>query len=343
MGLSPEERQRIYEEEKTRAEARERIEKEKQQAAGSTGTGLSPNAAGLLCYLGGWITGIIFLVLEQKNKWVRFHAAQSLVVFGVFTVAVTVLGWIPLVGVVFSSLVSVAAFILWIILMVKAYQGARIKLLWAGNAAERIISWSVVEEESYKPPAPPSGPPAGPPPPPAADLGRQISEKIEDYFKHRREGRIAESSFAIAWSIVLLIFFNFFNQYVAYYSSESLDGATTWTRYPFFTQDISLWLPILTTTLILTIIGHAILITFDRYILRETILIVLSALGLATVATLLSIFPFDFSVIPNITAANATYLGVRIVLVLISVGIGIGIIVRLIKLIVHVVGQSPGY
>jgi len=343
MGLSPEERQRIYEEEKTRAEARERIEKEKQQAAGSTGTGLSPNAAGLLCYLGGWITGIIFLVLEQKNKWVRFHAAQSLVVFGVFTVAVTVLGWIPLVGVVFSSLVSVAAFILWIILMVKAYQGARIKLLWAGNAAERIISWSVVEEESYKPPAPPSGPPAGPPPPPAADLGRQISEKIEDYFKHRREGRIAESSFAIAWSIVLLIFFNFFNQYVAYYSSESLDGATTWTRYPFFTQDISLWLPILTTTLILTIIGHAILITFDRYILRETILIVLSALGLATVATLLSIFPFDFSVIPNITAANATYLGVRIVLVLISVGIGIGIIVRLIKLIVHVAGQSPGY
>jgi len=343
MGLSPEERQRIYEEEKARIEARERIEKEKQQAAGSTGTGLSPNAAGLLCYLGGWITGIIFLVLEQKNKWVRFHAAQSLVVFGVFTVAVTVLGWIPLVGVVFSSLVSVAAFILWIILMVKAYQGARIKLLWAGNAAERIISWSVVEEESYKPPAPPSGPPAGPPPPPAADLGRQISEKIEDYFKHRREGRIAESSFAIAWSIVLLIFFNFFNQYVAYYSSETVDGVTIWTKYPFFTQDINLWLPILTATLILTIIGHAILIIFDRYTLREMIMIVLGALGLVTVSTLLAIFPFDFTVIPNATAADATYIGVRIFLILISVGIGIGIIVRLIKLIVNIVRQSPSY
>lgn len=339
MSLSPEERQRIYEEEKVRAEARERIEQEKQQAAGSTGTGLSPNAAGLLCYLGGWITGIIFLVLEQRNKWVRFHAAQSLVVFGVSTVAITILSWIPIIGTVFSSLVSVAAFILWIILMVKAYKGARIKLLWAGNAAERIISWSEAEEESYKPLAPP----LEPSPTYAADLGQQISEKIEDYFKHKREGRIAESSFAIAWSIVLLIFFNFFNQYVAYYSSESVGSVTTWNRYPFFTQDISLWLPILTTTLILTIIGHAILIIFDRYILRETILIVLIALGLATVTTLLSIFPFDFSVIPNAIAADATHLGVRIVLILISIGIGIGIIVRLIRLIVHVVGHSLGY
>jgi len=139
MGLSPEERQRIYEEEKTRAEARERIEKEKQQAAGSTGTGLSPNAAGLLCYLGGWITGIIFLVLEQKNKWVRFHAAQSLVVFGVFTVAVTVLGWIPLVGVVFSSLVSVAAFILWIILQGIPGRANQAALGWERRRENNIL------------------------------------------------------------------------------------------------------------------------------------------------------------------------------------------------------------
>ena len=348
MGLSPEDRQRIYEEEKARIEAREKIEKEKQQAAGSTTTGLSPNAAGLLCYLGGWITGIIFLVLEQKNKWVRFHAAQSLVTFGTFTVAITILGWIPLVGAVFSSIVSVAAFILWIILMVKAHRGERFKLPWAGEAAEKIISGSVVKEEEYRPPTPPSEPPAGPPPagpppPPTADLGQQISEKIEDYFKRKREGRIAGSSFAIAWSVVLLIFFNFFNQYVAYYSSETVDGATIWTKYPFFTQDISLWLPILTATLILTILGHIILIAFDRYTLRETIMIVLGAFGLVTVATLASIFPFDFSVIPNATAADATYIGVRILLILISVGIGIGIIVRLIKLMVNVVRQSPSY
>ncbi|MDH5695734.1 MAG: hypothetical protein OEZ00_03900, partial [Dehalococcoidia bacterium] len=265
------------------------------------------------------------------------HAAQSIVVFGTITVAITILGWIPLVGAVFASILSVAAFILWIILMVKANSGERFKLPWAGDAAEKIISWSVVKEEEHKPPTPPS------PPPPGADLGEQISEKVEEFFKRKRGGRIAESGFAIGWSIALLIFFNFFNQYVAYYHSEKVDGVTTWTRYPFFTEGVNLWLPILTATLILTIIGHITLIIFDRYTLREIIMIILSALGLVTVSTLVAIFPFDFSVIPNVTAADATYLGVRILLILISVGIGIGIIVRLIKLIVHVVKQSPSY
>jgi hypothetical protein len=48
-------------------------------------------------------------------------------------------------------------------------------------------------------------------------------------------------------------------------------------------------------------------------------------------------------VIPNATAADATYIGVKILLILSSVGMGIGIIVRLIKLIVHIVRQSPSY
>jgi uncharacterized membrane protein len=38
------------------------------------GTGLQPNIAGLLCYLLGWITGIIFLIIEKEDKFVKFHA-----------------------------------------------------------------------------------------------------------------------------------------------------------------------------------------------------------------------------------------------------------------------------
>ena len=102
MGLSPEDKKRIYEEEKARIEAREKIEREKLTAPAGTSTGLSPNVAGLLCYVAGWITGIIFLVLEQRNKFVRFHAAQSIVTFGTITVAGIVLGLIPVVGVAFS-------------------------------------------------------------------------------------------------------------------------------------------------------------------------------------------------------------------------------------------------
>ena len=345
MELSPEEKKRIYEEEKARIEAREKIEREKLKAPAGTSTDLSPNVAGLLCYVAGWITGIIFLVLEQKNRFVRFHAAQSIVTFGTITVAGIILGLIPVVGVVFSSIIGIIGFIVWIIMIVKASSGEWYKLPWAGDVAEKIVASSgvadeYVEPESLEPTA--SSEAAAPTPPPASDSGKRSEDKVDAYFKGRR-GRITASAFAIAWSIALLIFFNFFNQYVAYYNSETVDGVTTWTRYPFFTEDVNLWLPILTATLIISIIGHIILIILDRYILRELIHIVINAFSLWTILTLLTVFPFDFSVIPSTTAAEATYLGVRIFLIFVSVGIGIAILVRVIKLIVNVVRGTASY
>jgi len=345
MKLSPEEKKRIYEEEKARIEAREKIEREKLTEPAGTSTGLSPNIAGLLCYVGIWISGIIFLVLEQKNKFVRFHAAQSIVAFGTLTVAGIILGLIPVVGDAFSWIIVIIGFIVWIIMMVKASNGEWYKLPWAGDVAEKIVASSGVTGEYSEPP--PSEPTAeseaaAPTPPPTADLGKRIADKVDAHFKSR-SGRITASAFAIAWSIVLLIFFNFFNQYVAYYHSETVGGITTWIRYPFFTEDINLWLPILTATLIISIIGHIILIILDRYVLREMIHIVINAFSLWTVLTLLSVFPFDFSVIPNPAAADATYLGVKIFLIFISVAVGIAILVGVIKLIVNVVKGTASY
>jgi len=345
MGLSPEDKKRIYEEEKARIEAREKIEREKLTAPAGTSTGLSPNVAGLLCYVGIWISGIIFLVLEQRNKFVRFHAAQSIVAFGTLTVAGIILGLIPVVGVAFSSIIGIIGFIVWIIMMVKASNGEWYKLPWAGDVAEKIVASSGVTDEYSEPP--PSEPTAesesaAPTPPPTADSGKRIGDKIDAHFRSRG-GRITASAFAIAWSIALLIFFNFFNQYVAYYHSETVGGITTWIRYPFFTEDVNLWLPILTATLIISIIGHIILIILDRYMLREMIHIVINAFALWTVLTLLSVFPFDFSVIPNPAAADATYLGVKIFLIFISVAVGIAILVGVIKLIVNVVRGTASY
>jgi uncharacterized membrane protein len=343
MELSPEEKKRIYEEEKARIEAREKIEREKQTAEAGTSTGLSPNTAGLLCYVGIWISGIIFFVLEQKNRFVRFHAAQSIVAFGIITVAGVILGLIPVVGDAFSTIIGIIGFIVWIIMIVKASSGEWYKLPWAGDVAEKMVASSgVTGEYSEPPPSEPTAEPEATTPPPAADSGKGIGDKIDAHFKGRR-GRITASAFAIAWSIVLLIFFNFFNQYVAYYHSETVDGVTTWIRYPFFTEAINLWLPILTATLIVTIIGHIILLILDRYVLREMIHIVINAFSLWTVLTLLIVFPFDFSVIPSTTAAEATYLGVKIFLILISVGVGIAILVRVIKLIVNVVRGTASY
>ena len=102
-----------------------------------TSTGLTENVAGLLCYVLGWISGIVFVLIEPENKFVRFHAIQSIVVFGALTVAGIILGWIPVIGGFFSWALSVLGFILWIVLMVKAYQGTKYKLPWAGNFAEK--------------------------------------------------------------------------------------------------------------------------------------------------------------------------------------------------------------
>lgn len=102
-----------------------------------TATGLDENVAGLLCYVLGWVSGIIFLLLEEKNKFVRFHSMQSIIVFGAYTVVTGVLGWIPVIGVFFISVLSVIAFILWVVLMIKAYQGVRYKLPRVGDIAER--------------------------------------------------------------------------------------------------------------------------------------------------------------------------------------------------------------
>jgi uncharacterized membrane protein len=106
-------------------------------------TGLEDNVAGLLCYLFGWITGLIFFLIEKDSKFVRFHAMQSIVVFGAISVAqiiLSILTMIPVIGWIFGIimwLIWVLALILWIILMVNAYQGKKLKLAISGDIAEK--------------------------------------------------------------------------------------------------------------------------------------------------------------------------------------------------------------
>ncbi|MCX6010983.1 MAG: DUF4870 domain-containing protein [Chloroflexi bacterium] len=106
------------------------------QARGKASTGLEPNLAGLLCYVLGWISGLVFLILEKDDKFVRFHAVQSVVTFGAITV-VFALVFIPIVGWVFGWILWALAFVLWVVLMIRAYQGEKIKMPVAGNFAEK--------------------------------------------------------------------------------------------------------------------------------------------------------------------------------------------------------------
>ena len=105
---------------------------------GKTSSGLEPNIAGLLCYVLGWVTGLAFLLLEKENKFVRFHAIQSIIVFGAVTVLYIILFWIPFLG----WIIWLLALVLWIVLMIKAYQGEMFKLPVAGQIAENQVNKS---------------------------------------------------------------------------------------------------------------------------------------------------------------------------------------------------------
>lgn len=114
---------------------------------------LDENVAGALTYVFGFITGLIFYLIEEENEFVRFHAAQSILVFGGLALLGFALGavqvtldFIPFVGWIFaltaglfSTLLAPLAFVLWIVLIVKAYQGDRFELPVLGSIAADYV------------------------------------------------------------------------------------------------------------------------------------------------------------------------------------------------------------
>ncbi|MFA4990017.1 MAG: DUF4870 domain-containing protein [Candidatus Omnitrophota bacterium] len=104
---------------------------------GKSSTGMDANLAALLSYLLGFITGIIFYSLEKKNKFVRFHARQSIVTFIALFVLDIVLKFLPILGCRLAGLLGIAGIILWVILMFKAYQGEYFKLPFVGRITEQ--------------------------------------------------------------------------------------------------------------------------------------------------------------------------------------------------------------
>ena len=106
----------------------------------TSSTGLEPNIAGALTYLLGFITGIVFLVIEKQSKFVRFHAMQSLITFGGLFVIQQVLVWgVPILGALVSLLLVPLSILIWVFLMYKAFSGEKFKLPYIGDMAEKQI------------------------------------------------------------------------------------------------------------------------------------------------------------------------------------------------------------
>lgn len=98
------------------------------------GSGLPKNTAAALSYLLGWISGLIFLLIE-KDPFVRFHAMQSILTFGILTL----LSLVPLIGWILSPVLALLGLVLWLVLLIKAYQGEKFSLPIIGEWAEKLL------------------------------------------------------------------------------------------------------------------------------------------------------------------------------------------------------------
>ena len=96
--------------------------------------------AAALSYGLGWITGVGFLLTERENRFVRFHAMQSTIVFGALSLLLPAAPVLLFLGVLLAVFIVIPiSAVLWLVLMFKAYQGERFKVPFAGDMAEERI------------------------------------------------------------------------------------------------------------------------------------------------------------------------------------------------------------
>src|ERR1041384_1771895 len=117
--------------------------------AGKSSTGLDANIAALISYLAGWVSGLIFFLIEQESRFVRFHAMQSillnvaivalLIVVNIFGVILAMMR-LGLILVLLWPIVGLALLAAWIFCIIKAYQGQEFKLPLIGDMAAKIVN-----------------------------------------------------------------------------------------------------------------------------------------------------------------------------------------------------------
>jgi uncharacterized membrane protein len=116
-----------------------------------TSTGVDARLSSVLCYAGWWVTGLVFLFAERRHAGVRFHAAQSIVVFGAFSVALLLCGGASAVAFfvavptfqimqMIGNVLWLAAAVLWVYLLVTTWRGETWRVPLAGDLATKIAS-----------------------------------------------------------------------------------------------------------------------------------------------------------------------------------------------------------
>lgn len=123
---------------------------EGQSTLEGSSTGLDPKLAAFLAYFFGIIGGVVFVAIEKDNRYVKFHAWQSIVFSAAFiiasigyTVIAAILGHIPFLGwlidLLLGAVVYIGGFVAWVILLIKSFSGEEYKLPFIGDFAEQRI------------------------------------------------------------------------------------------------------------------------------------------------------------------------------------------------------------
>ncbi len=149
-----------------------------------------------------------------------------------------------------------------------------------------------------------------------------------------RNSRIAGYSAAIAWGIILIIFLNFFNRYIAFYTYDA--ALKSWSYTPMLTANFGAWLPIFNIAMIIAILGNVILIINDSFYFNNITNIAVNIFGISSVITLLIVFPFDFKIYQGGSLDPILFPIFKIALALIILGLAIGILVRFIKIVIKI-------
>lgn len=108
------------------------VEDKKEVSEKKTVTGLPVNTEHALCYVLGWVSGLVFFLLAKEDKKLKFHALQSVVVFGALHIFSIILGFFMIFtffrGFGLFSIFYTAGFVLWLILIIKAYNGDKFEI-----------------------------------------------------------------------------------------------------------------------------------------------------------------------------------------------------------------------
>jgi uncharacterized membrane protein len=103
---------------------------------GKTTVGMDANLAAALSYVFGWVSGLIFFLIEKENKFLRFHAMQSMLFSAAGQLILIILG-ATLVGAFLVIPVGLVFLVLWIVLIIKSFSGEMFKLPVIGDMAEK--------------------------------------------------------------------------------------------------------------------------------------------------------------------------------------------------------------